>query len=218
MTLRVELDTCAVSDALDSLGLLGVVVGLLPLTGPARIAGPVRTVLLGPPGLEAPRSESHLGSAIVVSAAAGDIVVVAHQGRTDCAGWGGNLARAARKVGIAGVIVDGAVRDVDEARVFGVPLFAASATPRTARGRAVEYASDVVVVIAGVEVSPGDWVIADSTGVVFVRATDLAVVRAAAERIAAKEAAMAAAIDAGVPVTKVMGAEYEKLLQGKGDT
>ena len=72
MTLRVELDTCAVSDALDSLGLLGVVVGLLPLTGPARIAGPVRTVLLGPPGLEAPRSESHLGSAIVVSAAAGE--------------------------------------------------------------------------------------------------------------------------------------------------
>ena len=105
---------------------------------------------------------------------------------------------------------------LDEAREFGVPLFASATTPQTARGRAVEYATDVVVTLAGVSVTPGDWVIADSTGVVFVTAGDYAVVTKEAQRIAAKEAAMAAAIGGGVPVTEVMGADYEQLLRPEG--
>ncbi|MDH4280456.1 MAG: hypothetical protein OEW83_20520 [Acidimicrobiia bacterium] len=65
---------------------------------------------------------------------------MAHQGRGDCAGWGGNLSRAARKREVAGTIVHGAVRDVDEAIEISYPVFATEATPLTARGRAEEKA------------------------------------------------------------------------------
>ena len=208
-----RLDACAVSDALDSLALAGVADGIAPLTGPARIGGRVVTVRLGPPtGVPSAR---HLCTAAVNAAGPDEVIVVAHQGRTDCAGWGGNLSRAASQRHVGGVIVDGAVRDVDESREVGFAVFATAATPRTARGRAAEHDWNVPIVMAGVTVNPGDWVVADSTGVVFVPAESLDAVLASAERIAAKEAAMAAAIARGVPIDVVMGGDYEKMLSGE---
>jgi regulator of RNase E activity RraA len=205
------LDSCAVSDALDRIGIDGgVVTGLGPLSVPGCVAGRVVTVLLGPPGDDS--SGRHLGAAAVDAATPDDVVVVAHQGRADCAGWGGNLSRAASRRGVAGTIVDGAVRDVDEAVALGYPVFAASATPRTARGRAQERAWGGTVTIGEVEVRHGDYVVADSTGVVFVPAADVERVLAAAEEIAAREAAMAADLDAGRPVGEVMGSAYERML------
>jgi 4-hydroxy-4-methyl-2-oxoglutarate aldolase len=229
-----RLDACAVSDALDALGLDGVADGLRPLTGPARISGRVVTVELGRPagaagpgrggpadggrggsgGPGLPGAHRHLGTAAILGATPGDVIVVAHQGRTDSAGWGGNLARAARRAGVAGVIVDGAARDIDEARDIGFPVFATAATPRTARGRTVEVSwGEPIVVAGGLAVAPGDLVVADSTGVVFVAAGRVEAVLERAEAIVAKEAAMAAAIDAGTPVDEVMGADYERMLR-----
>jgi regulator of RNase E activity RraA len=206
-----HLDSCAVSDALDQLGITtGVVTGIVPLTGPVRIAGRAVTVLLGPPRDDAP--SHHLGAAAAEAAGRDEVIVVAHQGRRDCAGWGGNLSRAARRGGAAGTLVDGAARDVDEAVEIGYPVFAAGATPRTARRRAAEHAWGVTVVFGGVEVDRGDYVVADSTGVVIVRAADVERVLAAAETVAAKEAAMARDLAAGRPVTEVMGAGYERML------
>src|SRR5207249_9573905 len=92
-----------------------------------------------------------------------------HQGRTDCAGWGGNLSRAARVRGIAGTLVHGAVRDVDEARDLVYPVYAVAATPHTARGRAQEHAWNETITFAGVRVEPGDYVIADGTGIALSR-------------------------------------------------
>jgi regulator of RNase E activity RraA len=206
-----RLDACAVSDAVDALGREGVLDGVGPLTGPARISGRVVTVELGRPGGEA--AHRHLGTAAIVAAAPGDVIVVAHQGRADSAGWGGNLSRAAKRAGVAGVIVDGAARDVDESRAVGFPVFATSATPRTARGRTVEVSWGDPIEIGGLRVAPGDFVVADSTGVVFIAAADVEPVLARAEAITATEAAMAAAIDAGTPVDEVMGASYETMLR-----
>ena len=207
-----RLDSCAVSDACDRLGLADrVVTGLAPLTGPAQVAGRVVTVQLGPwSGGGAAR---HLCAAATDAATPADVLVVAHSGRTDCAGWGGNLSRAARARGVAATIVDGAARDIDESRSVGYPVFATAATPRTARGRTEETAWDVPVVIGGVAVAPGDYLVADSTGVVFLPAAQVASIVEAAEAIAAKEAAMAAALDAGHPVSEVMGRDYETMLQ-----
>ena len=214
------LDSCAVSDACDRLGLDGrVSTTLRPTTGPVKIAGRAVTVLLGPPASSAgggptgAGSARHLCAAATDAATAADLLVVAHQGRTDCAGWGGNLSRAAAKRGAAGTIVDGAVRDVDEAIELGYPVFAPAVTPRTARGRAVEHDWAVTVTIDGIAVAPGDYVIADSTGTVFVPAADIDEVLAAAEAIATKEAAMAADLDRGRPVSDVMGVDYETMLE-----
>lgn len=207
-----RLDSCAVSDALDARGLAAVADGISPITGPARVSGRVVTVLLGPPA--GATSHRHLCTAAVRAANPGDVIVVAHQGRLDCAGWGGNLSRAAVYSGVAAVVVDGAVRDVDESREVGFAVFATGATPRTARGRTVEYSWNEPVTIGGINVNPGDWVVADSTGVVFLPAGQAEDIVATAERIAAKEAMMAAAIAAGTPIDEVMGGDYENLLNG----
>jgi regulator of RNase E activity RraA len=104
------------------------------------------------------------------------------------------------------------VRDVDESTEFGYPVFASSCIPSTARGRVAEHAWNVEVEIAGVAVKPGDLVLADGSGVVFVARDREDEIIAAAEEIAAKEAAMAAAVRAGKPVSEVMGGDYEAML------
>ena len=139
------------------------------------------------------------------------MIVVAHQGRTDCAGWGGLLSRAAVIRGIDGVVVDGAARDLAEAAAVGLPVFASASTAVTAKGRAIEVCWGEPVEFAGVRVAPGDLVLADAGGVVVIPSAHAETVLATAERIAATEAAMAAALDAGRPVSEVMGATYEEL-------
>jgi regulator of RNase E activity RraA len=198
-----RLDACAVSDALDRLGLPGAVTGIGPLVPVgAPLTGPVITVRVGPRPDDRPRP--HLGATAIATASPGDVIVVDHRGRLDVSAWGGLLSLAARQRGVAGVIVDGACRDVDEARGLAFPLFARAAVPVTARGRIVEESCGSPVAIGGVPVAAGDWVIADSSGVVFVPSDRASQVIGLAEKIAAREAAMADAIRAGESIVDVM--------------
>ena len=207
-----RLDSCAVSDACDRLGIEArVSISARPLTGPACIAGRAVTVELGPAG--SATATRHLCAAATDASDRDTVIVVAHQGRTDSAGWGGNLSRAARQRGAAGTIVDGAARDLDESIEIGYTVFASGATPRTARGRTHEKTWGEPVDFDGITVAHGDYVIADSTGVVFIPQDRIDAVLESAEAIAATEAAMAKRIDAGEPVTQVMGANYEGMLE-----
>lgn len=207
-----RLDSCAVSDALDKLGLKGAVTGIVPLTCARRIAGKVLTIRLGagepPPGV--PR---HIGTTAIEAAQPGDIIVVEQRSGLNAAAWGGILSRGAKLRGVAGTIAEGPVRDVDEAREVDYPVFGRSATPSTARGRIVELANNQPIVVGDVSVKAGDYAIADSSGVVFVAAEEIARVLPTAEDIAAREAAMAQALLDGEPITKVMGANYENMLR-----
>lgn len=205
------LDTCALSDAGDAIGLRTWVPGLVSHAASPRIVGRCVTVELGPPRPDAPKQ--HLCTRAIENAGPGDVIVVAHQGRRDCAGWGGNLSRAAKQRRVEGTIVHGAVRDVDEAHAIDYAIFAVAPTPVTARGRTQELSWGRSVDLDGLSVSTGDWVVADRSGVVFIpveRADELV---DRAELIARREAAMAAAIDAGKPVGTVMGADYESMLE-----
>jgi 4-hydroxy-4-methyl-2-oxoglutarate aldolase len=210
------LDSCACSDALDQLGLAGAADGLRGMTVARRVAGPVITVQLGP-AVGRSRASHHLGTAAIEAAQPGDVIVVAAGGRIDAAGWGGILSLAAVTRRVAAVIVDGACRDVDESTELGLPVFARAATPRTARGRQTEVGWDVPVVAGGIRVEPGDLVVADGSGVVFLPAGRAAEIITAAERVAAREAAMASRIRAGEPVSQVMSADYENLLQASSE-
>ena len=208
----IKLDTCSVSDALDKLGLTGAVTGIAPLTLRGRVAGKAITVKLGAPMEGLPKR--HLGAGAIMAAEAGNIIVVEHRGRTDVSGWGGLLSRGAIKKGVAAVIIDGACRDVDESLELGLPVFARAAVPVTARGRVAEHAFNEPITVAGVAVSPGDLVLADGSGVVFVAADRAQLVISTAEEIFAREQLMAAAIDRGEPIGAVMGANYEDMLKG----
>lgn len=207
------LDTPTVSDALDSLGLPGAVFGIVPMTVPRKIAGRVMTVKLGPPGVEIPKR--HLGAGAIMAAVPGNIIVVDHGGRTNVSGWGGLLSRGALAKGISGVLVDGAFRDIDEARDLALPIYGRGAVPITARGRVVEHGFNCEISFASVIVSPGDYALADGSGVTFVRSDRVDDVLAEAERIFSREQQMAARIEEGVPIGDVLGADYEQML-GKG--
>jgi regulator of RNase E activity RraA len=198
---------------MDSLGIRGVADGLRPLTIPRKVTGPVLTVELGPVAGAAAGGGRHLGTAAIEAALPGDVIVVAAGGRLDAAGWGGVLSLAAVIHRIGGVIVDGACRDVDESVALGLPVYARAAVPATARGRHAEVGWNTPVDVAGVRVQPGDLVIADGSGVVFLPATRVAEIITAAEDIIAKEAEMAARIRAGEPVSRVLSADYEHMLK-----
>jgi len=227
-----QLDACAVSDALDRLRQahsaraaadavpaprIEVVSSLLPLSGAERIAGRALTVKLGA-GPAPAGPARHLGAAAIEAGGPEHVIVIEQRSGIEAACWGGLLTLAAQIKGIAGVVADGLVRDLDQARAQGFAIHARGATPRTARGRIVELATHVPVMIDRAHVAPGDYVLADATGVVFVAAAAIEAVLAAAEEILAREAAMAAALRAGSGAAEVLSGAYEQLLHGSTRT
>jgi 4-hydroxy-4-methyl-2-oxoglutarate aldolase len=206
-----ELDSCAVSDALDKLGLRGAVTGLHRYSTTRRIAGRVLTVKLD--RAEGRSSTRHLCTAAIEAAMPGDIIVVEQRTGIDAACWGGNLALGAKIRSVAGVIVEGPARDIDDCSRLDFPVFAREHTTRTARGRIVEVATNEPVTVGDVVVSPGDYAIADGSGVVFVAQSDASRVLETAQAIMEREEAMAQALREGNPISKVMGANYETMLK-----
>jgi len=206
-----RLDSCAVSDALDTLGLTGSVTGLHRYSSEKRIAGRVLTVKLDK--AEGRSNTRHLCTAAIEAASPGDIIVVEQRTGLDAACWGGNLTIGAQVRGVAGVIVEGPARDIDDFRKLDFPVFARTHTARTARGRIVEVETGGPVQVGDVIVNPGDYAIADGSAVVFVAAADIERVLETAEGIAAREEAMAQALREGKPISQVMGANYEHMLK-----
>ena len=208
-----RLDCCAVSDALDRLNLKGSVVGLVQRSGEGRIAGRAITMKIGP-GEPPPGPSKHLGCTAIELGGPNDVIVVEQRSGVDAACWGGLLSLGAKVRGIAGVVAEGAVRDIDEAMAYGLPVFSRSLIAVTARGRLVEKGTNIRVTVGSIDVDPGDYVIADRSGVVFIPARHVEGVLDVAESIVAKEAAMAKAILAGKPIGQVMGGDYENMLKG----
>ena len=216
-----RLDACAVSDALDKLGLPGAVTGLpLRSAGPggnSRIAGRAVTMKVGP-GQPPPGPPKHLGCTAIEQAGPDDIIVVEQRSGLEAGCWGGLLTLGARMRRVAGVVADGPLRDVDEAIGYEFPIYSRSLTSRTARGRVVELGTQVPVTLGAeqggqVTVQPGDYLLADRSAVIVIAAAEIERVLEAAETIVAKEAAMAKAILAGTPIGEVMGGNYEQMLE-----
>jgi 4-hydroxy-4-methyl-2-oxoglutarate aldolase len=208
------LDACAVSDALDSLELGGVLPELRPLWPCPPLCGRVITVQLVD-AEAAPARKVHLGAAAITIAEPGEVVVVDNRGRTDCGAWGGLLSQAAVMRGVAGVVLNGACRDIDQAQQLGFPVFGLAGTPRTARGRVVEESTGAELSIGDVRVATGDLLVADASGVVVVAAARADEVVARARELGAREAAMAERLRAGDSVADVLGARYEQMLSDR---
>lgn len=198
-----------VSDAMDRLELAGVAAGLIRLSTERTLVGPVVTVKLE--RADGRLAERHLCTGAIEAAQGGDVIVIEHHSRSDCAGWGGILTRAAIVRQLAGVIVDGVCRDIDESRQLGFPVFARGTIPATARGRIIETDYNCAITVGESTVRPGDWVIADGSGVVFLPQEQVRAIVEQAEKLVAREAAFIRDIESGTPVSQVMSRTYEHM-------
>jgi 4-hydroxy-4-methyl-2-oxoglutarate aldolase len=207
-----RLDVCAVSDALDRLGLSGIVSDVPQHSGKERIAGAIVTLRVGI-GTPPPGPVRHLGTNAIESATADHVIVIEQRSGIDAGCWGGLLSLGAKLRNIAGVVADGPVRDIDEARTLGFPVFTRHLTARTARGRVSELGTNVSITPWNIPVSSEDFVIADRSAVAFVSASDIDRVLTEAEAISRREAAMAKALLDGGDPSAVMGGSYEDMLK-----
>jgi len=120
----------------------------------------------------------------------GEVGVIVMEGTLDIAAMGNLMATAALERGMAGVVLDGAIRDMWDIRRMGLTVYARSKSPRTAVGHYATVAKNVPVECAGVTVRPGDIIVADEDGVVVVPQEHAAAVLKAAQEIDDRERGM----------------------------
>ena len=200
-----------VSDACDELGIAcGVPSAVLRPTDPAaRIAGQALTALnrrLDLPVADAVAAKvSRLGEIEAHNLAEpGDVLVI--QGIEGISSMGAISASIGKRQGELGAIVDGAVRDIDHQRAIGYPVWSRGASPVTGKWRIETTAINVPVTICGIEVRPGDLVVADEVGVCFVPFARAADVMAVVQRLVHYEEDRMAQVAAGVSVVDLANA------------
>ncbi|WP_329457438.1 RraA family protein [Streptomyces sp. NBC_01497] len=156
-------------------------IGMRPLwSGGPRLAGPAFTVRC-PPG------DNLMLHAAIHRAAPGSVIVV-ESGDVDHALAGGNVCAVAQRRGVAGFVLDGVIRDLEEVRDAAFPVYARGVIPIPGTKKAVT-ALGAEVRCGGVFVREGDIVVADEEGVVVVPGGRAAEVLPEAGRTLAKEAA-----------------------------
>ena len=203
MRQRLErLSSSNVSDAMDALKIAGATRGVRPMSQQWRkIVGPAVTIKMIAAG-EVPQ-KTHLGMNAIAAAKEGDVIVIDNSGRTDTSCWGGILANAAKSKGLAGTVIDGCCRDLDDCLDADYPVFARGTVVQTARGRIIEESTNQMIQFAGVQVCPGDIVMGDSSGIVIIPQKHLEDIINKAEELFDKEEMMVADILTGMDILEV---------------
>ncbi len=197
------LSTGLVSDALGKAGAMDH--GIQCRSAHSAMAGPAFTVRV------------HSADILMVGKAvsecpAGCVLVVDGRGDRNTALWGGIITIAARRKGLAGVVIDGAIRDSAEIARDSLPAFARSVVPNAG---GAEYAGELQVPVqcGGLPVQPSDWVVGDADGVAVVPAQRVEEVLEAAERLAEVEVRITAAVRRGEDLGTLL--RYDEILERK---
>lgn len=189
------LPTTQIADCGGPVGVVGP--GLQHVGGGADVCGVALTVWTKPGDILYVLKAPDL-------AAAGDVMVVDGGGRLDAAVLGDFVADGLRTAGAVGVVVDGAVRDVDGLDEVGLPVFARGAHPATGSVDG-PGALNVAVTLGGVVVHPGDVIRADRSGVVVVPRDGVDDVVALTRAVDERERQWRAAIDGGATLAAATG-------------
>ncbi|AIB15334.1 hypothetical protein ABAZ39_25915 (plasmid) [Azospirillum argentinense] len=197
--------TSQVADILDGLGYDSAVPRrrLPPLEGGRRVAGPAVTARQIPaaraPGYSIASGHRPKGGGIdqITLTRRGDVFVIDAGGVAEASSFGGILATASIAAGLAGIVVDGAVRDSASIKAGGLAVWSAGVTPRTGKHRLELAEFNGPVTIAGVQVHPGDLVLGDDDGLLFVPAALILEVIERAEAAASQESALLGALSSG---------------------
>jgi 4-hydroxy-4-methyl-2-oxoglutarate aldolase len=158
----------AVANLADAMHGLGVVSGLSPVGRQfRRIVGQVVTADVSP-------GDGSYSRLALEMCAPGDVLVINAHGCVDRAVLGGSVCLGARARGLAGIVVDGAVRDIGEIESIEFSVLSRAVTPRSGTTESGWGEVNVPVAIGGVAVMPGDVLVADIEGCVVIPRRDLA--------------------------------------------
>lgn len=158
-----KLDTTAISDALDRLGIAGQCLNIKPLDPKFRLTGRAFTILYGPAG----KPPGTVGD-YIDDVPPGHVVVLDNGGRENATVWGDILTWVAQTRGVAGTVIDGACRDTHLARELGYPMYSRSYSMRTGKDRVQVEAMGAPVTIGEARVNQGDLLRGDADGVVCI--------------------------------------------------
>jgi 4-hydroxy-4-methyl-2-oxoglutarate aldolase len=132
--------------------------GILCQTPESRIVGTAVTVRVTVP-------DSSIAHYALKFLRAGDILVIDRGPDQHVACWGTMTALSASKIGVRGVVIDGAGHDITGSNRIGFPTWCRRVTPMTTKYRALGGALNVPISCGGVSVHPGDAILADANGV-----------------------------------------------------
>lgn len=170
----------------------------------ATLAGPALTARC------APADNLAIHVAVARATSEGAVLVVDASDMPERGYWGEVLTTAAEAHGIAGLVIDGGVRDVAALEAHAFPVFSSLVSlPGAAKvaggtvGRTVR--------VGGVDVQPGDWIVGDRDGVVAITATDLAAVLDAARSRAANEQRLFVELRGGATTIELLGLDPTQL-------
>ncbi len=162
---------------------------IAPLAPTMRLAGPALTIDVRP-------GDNLMIHAAMALARPGDVLVIDGKGDESCALMGEIMVSQCMALGIAGVVVYGAVRDTEAIRALGFPMYAVGANPN-GPSKLVPGRINWPVSVGGVTVQPGDLVVADGDGVVVVETAKVPTVLELAKKKLADETARIDGIRSG---------------------
>jgi 4-hydroxy-4-methyl-2-oxoglutarate aldolase len=205
-----KLDTTALSDALDRLGIPGQCLGIKPLDHRFRMAGRAYTLLYGPAGVP----PGTVGD-FIDEVPEGSVIVIDNGGRENATVWGDILTMVAHRRKIAGTVIDGACRDTHLARELGYPMFSRSYSMRTGKDRVQLEAVNGPVNIGDARVLAGDILRGDADGVVAIPKAHENEVLTIAEEIDATEEKIRQAVLSGMTLIEARRQHKYHQLQTK---
>lgn len=186
--LKDQLYVAVLSDVLDQMGHTQQATRITfhAYTGVTKLIGRCKTTLWADM-YDVDKNPYELELQAVDACQPGDILIAAAGGSNRSGIWGELLSTAARNRGCEGVIVHGAVRDIDKMKEMGFPVFATSKNPYDSQNRQRVIDLDITVEIDGVKFSPGDIVMADEDGIVVIpKDIEEKVIKAALQKVSAE--------------------------------
>jgi regulator of RNase E activity RraA len=195
-----HLDTSEVSDALDSLGIEGVLQGIKPLKLQEKLFGPLFTVQYATYTPSGTGFQSPVNYIEEVPANA--VILIDNLGRTDCTVWGDLLTAQALFQGIAGVVVNGAVRDQPQLMESDLKIYSKDGGIRSGKNRVRMVARQTPLVLGLVTAHPGDYLFGDMNGVLVIPKAQVEEVLSRAHNIATRESLIRQALQTGVSLAE----------------
>ena len=190
-----DLNSAALSDALDALGVEGALLNIKPLALGTTLIGPAYTIKYQPYDK---KPETFKGAGDYIDRVpAGSVIVIDNQGSEDCTVWGDILTNVALLKNIAGTVVNGAVRDVRFISESKFPLFCCNVYMRSGKNRVYKSEEQSTLDINGVTIAPGDIIFADDNGVLVIPLPLLEDVVQKANNIRLTEEKIIASVHAG---------------------